>query len=424
MKQLSLLMIAIAMCISCKSQTIEKGKIYNNIKLQKDTTLSYAIYLPKKASVNKLAFLFFDPHGDGFYPISLYKNLAEQFGIILIGNNNAQNGMDFNTIFSNYIQLSNELNAVYNLGSANICVWGFSGGAKAAMYCSNNSKAIGYCIYSGSVLPLQNSIECLGFNGTKDMNYTDLLSYDFSQTQNNSHLQIEFNGKHAWCDTITAINAFRWFLLKKMQRNEIKRDKAFITKCYTSFKKEFDNALAAKQYRNAFLIGKKIVLCLNDLYDVTPVKVAVGKLVNDINLKKEMKALEMNYNLETTTKVGYQANFLAKDTTYWKQEITQLIKKTKSDKSGINERLLGYLSLASYSYANKAFSQYNIADLEKILFIYQMSDPTNPEQALMRAKLWMLKKDAPNAKACIQEAIQLGAEQSRIDSDAVLKALQ
>ncbi|MBK6274488.1 MAG: hypothetical protein IPF58_07185 [Saprospirales bacterium] len=78
--------------------------------------------------------------------------------------------------------------------------------------------------------------------------------------------------------------------------------------------------------------------------------------------------------------------------------------------------------MAGYSYALQSFNENNIPNLEKILYIYQHADPANPEQALMRAKLFVLKKDVTQAKACLQEAIDLGIDKSRIDNDAVLKA--
>ena len=165
------------LCFNSLSQNIDKGRIFDNVKLKSDTALSYAIYIPKKVSTNNLVFVLFDPNGNGVYPISLYKNIAEQFGVILIGNNTSKNGMEFNVILSNYSKLMNELYSTYKIESKNVALWGFSGGAKAAMYCANNSKTIQYCIYGGAYLPLQNPIECLGFNGFKDMNYTDLLAY-------------------------------------------------------------------------------------------------------------------------------------------------------------------------------------------------------------------------------------------------------
>lgn len=411
------------LCFNSLSQNIDKGRIFNNVKLKSDTSLSYAIYIPKKVSTNNLVVVFFDPNGNGVYPISLYKNIAEQFGIILIGNNTSKNGMEFNVILSNYSKLMNELYSTYKIESKNVALWGFSGGAKAAMYCANNSKTIQYCIYGGAYLPLQNPIECLGFNGTKDMNYTDLLAYSYNQENigNNKHLQLEFNSKHAWPDSIVALNAFRWYLLKKMQKMEIPQDKVFIAQCFLSFKTEFDKALSAKKYRQAFIVGKKSILTMDKMFDVSYFKSNVAKIVVSEQFKKEIKTLQANYQKETTTKESYQKDFLNKDSIYWKNEIEKLNQNIKTDKTGINERLLGFLSLAGYSYALQSFNENNIPNLEKILYIYQHADPTNPEQALMRARLFILKKDATQAKSCLQEAIDLGIDKSRIDNDAVLK---
>ena len=43
---------------------VETGKIYPHIPLEKDTSLSYAIYIPKDK--NKFGIYIFDPHGSGF----------------------------------------------------------------------------------------------------------------------------------------------------------------------------------------------------------------------------------------------------------------------------------------------------------------------------------------------------------------------
>lgn len=87
-------------------------------------------------------------------------------------------------------------------------------------------------------------------------------------------------------------------------------------------------------------------------------------------------------------------------------------------------RLLGFLSLASYSFANTAFQSNDTTQLEQILFIYQLSDPTNPEQAFMRAKLYAQKGNLTQAKTALQEAIKLGIDKKRIVQNPSLKSLQ
>ncbi|MBP8192503.1 MAG: hypothetical protein KAX69_02785, partial [Chitinophagales bacterium] len=65
----------------------------------------------------------------------------------------------------------------------------------------------------------------------------------------------------------------------------------------------------------------------------------------------------------------------------------------------------------------------DIKALEQILFIYQHSDPANPEQAYMRAKLYVLKNDKEKAKTTLDESIKLGIDKSRITNDILLKNL-
>src|SRR4051812_11484954 len=205
---------------ACSSETnVQPGKVYDHLTLSKDTSLSYALYIPKnKYAEQELAFIFFDPHGSGEMPVKMYKDLAEEFGIILIGNNNSSNNTEFMEIHNNFLKLLDELKMKYKFDEKNIALWGFSGGAKGAIYNAGAQNNIAYCIYGGSVMDIKNmNCEYLGFNGKQDMNYTDLLSFAMQNGNNPKHFQLQFTGKHAWPDTATAKNAFNWFLLKKMQ---------------------------------------------------------------------------------------------------------------------------------------------------------------------------------------------------------------
>lgn len=412
---------------ACSQQnTIEKGKLYPHISLQSDTSLSYAIYIPKEnVSARPLAFIFFDPHGDAELPISLYKNLADEFGIILIGNNNSSNGTDFSAISAHFEKLLAALKATYQLDEKNMALWGFSGGAKAALYNAGSNNSIGYCIYGGSVMNVQNNqTELLGFNGKQDMNYTDLLIFSGQQKNNPKHYQIEFSGKHAWPDTSTAKDAFRWLLLTKMQHKEITTNKNLITKTFNIYKKQTDKLILNKQYTDAFLSCNKGIHFLNTLTDVSYFNTQKSFLLAQPLFKKQIEDLQASFEKETKQKSQYQANFITKDTVYWKKEIDKLWLLAKTDKLGIYNRLLGFLSLAGYSYANQAFQANDKKALEQILFIYQHSDPTNPEQAFMRARLYAQQDDVAKAKIALEEAVKLGIDKNRISNDALLKNIQ
>jgi len=408
-----------------QQQKIERGKVYNHLTLNNDTSLSYAIYVPvNTVRKDSLVFIFFDPHGSGELPVNMYKNLADKYGITLIGNNNSANGTDFNTISSNFSTLLNELKSSYSIAEKNIALWGFSGGSKAAIYNAGLNNNIAYCIYGGSVMSAQNkNIELLGFNGKQDMNYTDLLTFASQQQNNPKHFQIASNGKHAWPDTVTAEDAFRWLLLKKMQKKEMPLDRIFAAKCFAYFKKQTDKLIQSNQLTDAYQTCNKSIHFLQKLIATNYFTKQKDSISGKSLFKKQVQELQSTFVKESQLKTQYQTNFFSMDTLYWKKEIEQLWSASKSDPTGIYNRLLGFLSLAGYSYASQAFQANDIKALEQILFIYQHSDPANPEQAYMRAKLYALKNEKEKAKTALDESIKLGIDKNRIANDILLKNL-
>ncbi len=424
---LSSAILVILILNACSQQHLpDAGQEYGQIKLTNDTALSFAFYQPEfSVAKNKLAFIFFDPSGNGALPVRLYKNLANKYGVILIGNNNSSNTKDFNSISSHFAALLEELKTTYHFSEQNIALWGFSGGAKAALSNVGLNNGINYCIYGGSVMDIENNrCELLGFNGKQDMNYTDLLWFANEQQKNLRHYQIQFTGKHAWPDTITAENAFRWLLLKKMQRKELDKDYKLISATKSAFKKEIKKNLIATHYLDAVNSCNKAIFFLQELADVSQFEIQKSYILNMPQFTAEYKAFETSILKETTLKKEYQQNLFSKDTAYWNKTITGLFMASKADNSGVYNRLLGFLSLAGYTYASRLFQVNDIKALEQILCIYHHSDPTNPEQAYMRAKLWLLKNEPEKAKEMLKESIQLGMDNSRIQSDEIYKLLK
>jgi len=343
---------------------------------------------------------------------------------MLIGNNNSSNGIDFNLINAHFVALLDEIKNQYHLKETDVALWGFSGGAKAALYNAGLNNNIRYCIYGGSVMNMQNnSTDLLGFNGTQDMNYTDLISFAAQQQNNLHHFQITFTGKHAWPDTAAAKDAFRWLLLQKMQQKEIPSDKKLIQETYKAYQQAISKLTLKHQYMDAFLSCNKGIHFLQSLTDVSSFQQQKAQLAALPVFQQEVKNWKASFDKETKLKMQYQTSFLQKDTVYWKKEIEELWDKSATDKSGIYDRLLGFLSLAGYSYAKYAFDSNALNVLERILFIYQHADPDNPEQAFMRAKLYALKNELTSAKKTIQEALQLGLDRNRIKGEPILEGL-
>lgn len=407
-------------------RSILPGKIYDHVTLKKDSSVSFAIYLPQHPqSKATLAFVFFDPHGSGAMPLRLYSKLADTYGIILIGNNNSSNNTDMSRISADLGLLMQEIRDDYKIEDHSICFWGFSGGAKVALYNAGNNNQVGYCIYGGSVADIQNSqLELLGFNGKQDMNYTDLLGFAAMQKDNPHHFQIAFTGKHAWPDSLSAENAFRWFLLRKMQKQEIDPDRQLISSAATAFQQETEKLIKEKQWVDALACCNKALNFLNGLCDLSYFSSKQKEIAASSAYLSQAQALQQTFTEETKIKEAYQDELFSRDTLFWKKEIDGLWQQSKTDNSGMYQRLLGFLSLASYSIANRAFQGNDLQAIEHILYIYHYSDPENPEQAFMRAKLYVLKNQHEQARLALQEAIRLGIDKNRIYEDVLLRNLE
>jgi predicted peptidase len=114
--------------------SFKNDTIYPKVSCRMDNSNSYSLLLPMVYdTISKSPVLFFiDAHADGLLPVEKYKVLANQFGYILIGNNNSKNGNSFesNSIFIN--QMMEDTRKRFSIDEKRIYVCGFSGGSRVA----------------------------------------------------------------------------------------------------------------------------------------------------------------------------------------------------------------------------------------------------------------------------------------------------
>ena len=90
------------------------------------------------------------------------------------------------------------------------------------------------------------------------------------------------------------------------------------------------------------------------------------------------------------------------------------------------ERVKGYLSIGTYSYASQLLNQAGKEiEGEKVLAIYKIVDPLNSEHAYLSACLFAKKGNIPNTITSLKEAISLGfSDVSRLENDERFLALR
>lgn len=293
---------------------LESGKVLPHVPVLNGNGETYALYLPKKYSDStKLpVIIFFDPHGNGDFPLNLYHELAEKYGYILIGSNDSKNGIPFNSS----LQFANHLiqTAQRDFHSSAIFFCGFSGGAKVALGAASQNPVIHKLIYCGAAMPFHpnHPMQILGFAGIRDMNYTDVVSFDRKMTLPQvEHYLIEWKGKHEFPNAEVFEDAFHF--------------------------------LETGQVEN---------------YDLKKPHISEQKVAAEQEIKQE-----------------YFDAFQNKDLQWWQKTISTL--EAHKEEDLMDERLLGFISLACYSLANQTLEQNNLAAAQKILAIYRMADPDN-----------------------------------------------
>ena len=298
--------------------TFKVGEIIPSTLLHMDAGESFALYLPKGyTDSSKLpAIIFFDPHGDGSLPLNLYHELADQYHYILIGSNTSKNGIPLDQTRALANNLFNEAKSRLSIAPGKITFCGFSGGAKVALLSGADNPEVANIIYAGSKTDITptHPLSLLGFEGIRDMNYTDLVLYEQGlKTFPYKHFLIEWQGKH-----------------------------------------EFPSA---ETFKDAFILLNTGSI---DNYD-----------------KKQYTITPEKLKQEQQKKNQYISAFKGEDLTWWKKEIAGLTAKKSTDI--MDDRLLGFLSLACYSIGSSQLAEGKLDFADKILSIYKMADPTNKD---------------------------------------------
>lgn len=402
--------------------------VIHRVVCKNDTTQSFALYLPPSYSSGSRfpVICFFDPHGVGSLPVSKYHLLARQFGYILIGSNNARNGLSLTQTNNIAATLYNDIRSGFSADAIRITWAGFSGGAKVALSYAYNQQQPNNVIYAGAVLSLPQPappVAMLGFAGINDMNYTDLITFDESlSTGNRSHFLIEWNGKHEWPDTAAFRDAFYWTSFQGMRSRQQQADAALIQQFMNATEKEItknkDPLIAAMQLNKA-------IVFLNGVTATENYRLQLIAIIKDSKFQEAMQKKREEVKLESSLKQEYYAALQDKDLAWWKNETKSLNAATDPRTMAMYRRLLGFISLACYSLSGSYIAQNQWAPAEKILAVYKLADPGNADQPFFEACYFAKLGQNKNAIKSLKHAVTLGLNDPvKIQHEPALFALQ
>ncbi|MGZ4049071.1 MAG: hypothetical protein ACXVNN_06895 [Bacteroidia bacterium] len=371
------------------ADTFETGKIITHASCKTDPAQSYALYIPSKGNKETLPVIyFFDPHGDGSFPLDKYKALADVYDFILIGSNNSKNGNDWTTAENIWNTLFNDTQKRLKINTNRIYLCGFSGGAKVATNLALHHNEVKGVIANGAGLPEITNAGNFKFSftaiaGEGDLNMTDLVaianSLDQTQTR---HRIIFFNGIHEWAPASTMNTAFQGFQLDAMLENMIPVNNKFISNYIFNSKKNIEEYLAADNYLKAETECKLSINMLDRLTnDVNWFKEKDSSLQSNLVFQKQWKAKQNLLVTEQNLKDEYQRQFQKGDMNYWIKTIKGIEARAKAatPEGAMYQRLNAFLSLAFYSISNQLIKGNQNNDAQYFVDLYKMVDATNSE---------------------------------------------
>jgi hypothetical protein len=379
------------------------SEIIPSVTCATNTAYSYALYLPHQyaAAKNLPALIFVDPHGDGAFPLGKYHLLAEKFGVILIGSNDSKNGLTFNEVTPIMQALNQEASARLQADAGQVSIAGFSGGAKAAMVAASETPSFLSLIYCGAGFPQipKPLPPSLGIAGLLDMNYTEVLQTDQQMEGNHfRHSLIEWKGKHEWSDSTTFQNAFYWILFRAMEKKLIPVNEAMV-QAFISQNSKVSSDILSEELRL-----KKLSGFLEGDIDIAPFTSALTALQKEKGFRQAKEKQTGEFELESRMKQNYIQCIELKNLLWWRDEVKNL----RSKASPMNARILGYISLACYSYSNNALKQQNLQAAEKYLGVYSLVDRENPDRAYMQACWYGRTQNTAGVLQSLREAMNYG----------------
>ncbi|MEO8862450.1 MAG: hypothetical protein ABI358_13570 [Ginsengibacter sp.] len=398
--------------------TFETGKIIAKIMCIADPSESYALYIPLKNANKPLPVIyFFDPHGDGSFPLIKYKALAEKYNFILIGSNNSKNGNDWPTTENVWNTLANDSQKRLKISTNRIYTCGFSGGAKVATYVALNHHEVKGVIANGAALPGITMAGNFNFSftaiaGEGDMNMTDLVAItnDLDKTQVR-HRIIFFDGIHEWAPESTMDIAFAGLQLDAMRERLANKDDNFIASIISSGKKKIEDHLSNDDYAKAAEMCTFYISCLDGLSDeVNWFKEKDVAIQSNPGWQRQSMAKREVLAKEEKIKSFYEKQFQEGDINYWVKTIDDDRTKAKvaSAEGAMYQRLLAYSSLAFYSISNQLITGNQNKKAQYFINLYKIADPKNSEAWYLSAIINARNNEGKAAQADLLKAVTLG----------------
>ena len=316
---------------------IPPGKVVDTIKCINNRQQSYALYLPSYYNViNRYPVIYiFEPAARGSLPVSKYKDLAEEFGFILVCSNNSKNGPQEPTDKAASAVFT-DTQIRFTIDTSRIYTMGFSGGARVATRLAIQMSNIKGVIGCGAGFPYEykpnkwNRFTYVGLIGNLDMNYYELKNLE--PLLNNcdlKHYMVYFNENHIWPPKEEIRKAFIYLKFDAMQRKLAKIDSVYIA----DFKQErLDSINNEKNVFNQYIGSRDLLKHIINLSETDELESKINMLLKEPSVNQKLASEKHYLKIESELSNLYGKAFFRSEEyalQWWKKEMAKLNSNTE-----------------------------------------------------------------------------------------------
>ena len=304
---------------TASSQTLETGKVHDEIHCAAHPEQTYALYLPSNYSAKRRWPLVVssDPGAHGTVPLELQKDAAERLGYILVSSNNSANG-PWQPRLEATEAVVRDAQARFLIDPQGIYFAGFSGGARFSAQLALLCKCAAGVLLSGAGFiqqfpPAPNTVfPVFSTVGTFDFNYKEMIPLqDMLRKAAYPHWLRIFDGPHRWPPPDIMEEALAWFHIQAMKKQLETRDQAFIEAQFARARTRAESLEQSGDLLNAQREYFQIAETFVALVDVTAIHAKAEALGGEKAVREAAKHEQNDFKEESQLTSDLLAKLLA-----------------------------------------------------------------------------------------------------------------
>jgi hypothetical protein len=221
----------------------------------------------------------------------------------------------------------------------------------------------------------------------------------------------------------------QWLEVNAIRVHFTPKNDSLVKALEAGFVKEADKWAKQKNSVQEYFTYKKMLNYLKDLTDITKYTTTFKDLEKSDKVQQYLQGEEADQRQEAQTQGALINSLSDKDMDWWQQTVAQMRSFVKTDSNAPvalqNQRLLNYLSLATYMGASQAFKAQNDEATAHFLELYKLVDPTNPEHSYLYASMYARQNNAAKALSNLEDAVKLGFNDlRRLQQDSTFSTIK